>query len=189
MGMYSKKIRRSISVLIAMLIVILYVLPCSISFAASSYGFQGKAGNSIRMNSYDVSVVEETDDYYLNSINESLNASKSIKFAITMSAGMNSYGDGSSFRRNCMPHIKIYDSSESHVVAEYDEGNGLFKYYSFDSSTKNIYIGVDKGVLPEGDYVLVFGSDVCGNNVAKKLGVPVKFKFSTYLGEPGDDGD
>ncbi|MGN1033846.1 MAG: leucine-rich repeat protein, partial [Intestinibacter sp.] len=76
------------------------------------------------------------------------------------------------------------DGEWKDVVVEYDDGNGLLKYIGF--ADRIISIGVEKDKLPEGDYILVFGAEVCGNNLAKNLGIPVAFKFTTcdnYAGE------
>ncbi|MGN1032475.1 MAG: hypothetical protein ACI4PU_03360 [Intestinibacter sp.] len=188
-NMYLKKFKNGLSATIAILIMLIWIFPLTVAFADSSYGFQGKGGNTLKMNTYSdsISVIEETDKYYLNSIDTPLNSSNRIRFGITMTAGMNAFGDGSNFKKNCMPYIKIYDSRGRIELAEYDDGKGPLEYYYFDPSTKTIYIGVEKYVLPEDDYMLVFGPEVCGNNIDKNIGVPIKFKFSTYIGKPSDE--
>ncbi|MGN1033589.1 MAG: GLUG motif-containing protein, partial [Intestinibacter sp.] len=183
-------VKKPISVILTILMVLAYCMPyqLSYSYADIAYGFQGTGGNTLKMLSYDgeITVVEQTSEHYLNSINTKINGGEDIVFGVTMSSGINAFGDGTNFRTNCMPYIKIYDSEWKNVVAEYDGGNGALKYISFDSSTSTINIGVEKNILPNGDYILVFGKEVCGNNTAKNLGIPVAFQFTTYGGIEGE---
>ncbi|MGM9532322.1 FIVAR domain-containing protein, partial [Intestinibacter sp.] len=174
-------IKKPISVMLTIMMVVAYMLPYQLSYAEEiAYGFQGVGGNTLKMLSYDgqITVEEQTSEKYVNSINTKIDGSEDIVFGVTMTAGMNAFGDGTNFKNNCMPYIKIYDSKWENVVAEYDGGNGKLKYISYDETTRNISIGVDKGVLEDGDYILVFGPEVCGNNVDKKIGVPIAFKFT-----------
>ncbi|MGN1031942.1 MAG: leucine-rich repeat domain-containing protein, partial [Intestinibacter sp.] len=182
-------VRKPISVMLTIMMILAYMLPYQLSYAEEiAYGFQGLGGNTMKMLSYegDITVEEQTSEKYVNAIGSQINGSEDVVFGFTMTAGMNAFGDGTNFKANCMPYIKIYDSDWKDVVAEYDGGNGLLKYMSYDSSTRTIYIGVEKDILAAGDYILVFGPEVCGNNVAKKLGVPVAFKFTTYGGFTGE---
>lgn len=123
------------------------------------------------------------DDYYENKITVPVDGSNGLSFAFAMGSGMGSF-NAETFNTKCMNHIKILNEDRS-VAAEYDSGNGslhLNEELSHgktgdDKSTANIVIEVAKGVLPEGNYILQFGKDVCGNNIMKILGVPVEFHF------------
>ncbi|MGN1033609.1 MAG: InlB B-repeat-containing protein [Intestinibacter sp.] len=167
---------KPIAVIVTVLMLMVYLVPTSVSFADIAYGFQGKLNQIKMLNEDDITVIEETDEHYLNQINTPYDAAEDVTFVFTMSAGINAFGDGSNFRANAFPHIKIYDENMQNVVSEYDGGNGTLKYIGF--ADRYITIGVDKGVLKPGNYVIYFGKDVCGNNIAKTLQVPVIFKFT-----------
>ena len=172
--------------------VMIVMLPQMV-FADSSYGFQPAdddtgGGNTMQMLvPSDITLLERTSEYYLNQINQPIDGTTDICFTFTMTAGMNNFNE-EGFRKNNMPVIKIYDEDEANIVAEYDSGEGDLQFlganitgemnnYGTFKSTE-VYIKVAEGVLPSGDYVLVFGRDLCGNNPAKILGRDVKFRFT-----------
>lgn len=122
-----------------------------------------------------------------------------IYFTFTMSAGMNNFqkdfflnGSDQTETAN-MDQIKIYKADASgketgEPVAEYSRGNGLLEFWGSHQTdednphgnkmTDELYIGVDQGVLGTGDYIIVFGRNMCGNNVDKQFGKDIKFRFS-----------
>ncbi len=160
-------------------------------FADTEYTYQpvipeGENANSMMMlDPSDITVVEETDSYILNRINSEIDGTKDIKFTCTMSAGMNNFNKDHFLKYN-MPIIKIYDS-DGNIAAQYDSGAGALEFLGSALSdelnnhggkkTTEFYIGVDKDVLATGEYTIVFGKDLCGNNVEKILGKDIKFSF------------
>ena len=65
-------------------------------------------------------------------------------------------------------------------------GEGALKFFGSDLSddmgnqgqiTKALHIGVDAETLPNGNYVLSFGKEVCGNSEDRTLGKNVNFVF------------
>ena len=78
-------------------------------------------------------------------------------------------------------------------MAEYSSGNGLLQFWGShlteeinnhgSQKTDELYIGVEQGVLGTGDYVIVFGKNMCGNNQNKQYGKDIKFQF-TVAGTP-----
>lgn len=159
------------------------------SNTGDGYCEQGNGGNTLTMlipGAEDITVVQETTDHYYNTIDTSFDASGDITFGFTMSAGINAIGDGSSFKKNNMPLINIYKSdgaggATGSAVATYSEGSGLLKYIGYnenDSVGRVIRVGVDAGVLSEGTYVLVFGKNICGNNINKTIGKDIIFEFT-----------
>lgn len=162
----------------------------------AGYGWQGigakgavKANHLKMLDPSDIQVLHEAKDQsdcYINQIRGTVDGAEGLQFAFTMDSGMNSFGNGENFQKNCMPSIKIWDAGERKVAAEYENGEGLLQFYPELSHSANksegdegrIVIGTKEGALETGDYVLVFGAEVCGNNTANILGAPVKFKFS-----------
>lgn len=156
----------------------------------------------------DFTKLEETEDAYINQINGEIDGTKAhtvdgaegksgIYFTFTMSAGMNNF-NRDHFLANNMNLIQIYkadeDGSETgDPVAEYSNGNGALQFWGShlteeinnhgSQKTDELYIGVEQGVLGTGDYVIVFGRNICGNNVDKQLGKDIKFLF-TVAGTP-----
>ena len=156
--------------------------------SAGRYGYQGVGGNLLQLKSPDnIYVKEVTSTDYKNGINTVIDGSQEVMFVFTMTAGMNNFKEDG-FRQNSMPYIKLYNEDKSEVVAEYEDGNGLLQFmgqhYSDEENNfsgykaDGIYIGVDAGVLQNGTYTLVFGKEVCGNNLSKNLGKDVNFQFT-----------
>lgn len=159
--------------------------------ADTEYTYQPVIPEGENMNSLfmikpsDITVVEETDDYIVNKINSTIDGTQNITFTCTMSAGMNNFSE-SNFLQNNMPIIKILDKS-GNVAAQYSNGMGDLKFKGSAKSdqinnhggqkTIEFYIGVDAGILSTGDYTLVFGKNLCGNNTSKILGKDIKFDF------------
>ncbi len=164
--------------------------------AAGSYGEQGNGGNTLTMlvpGASRITVKEDNLDYCYNVLSGTFDGSKEITFGFTIGAGINSFGDGSGFITNNMPQIAIYNSykngPQGSPVADYKSGNGNLKYISFNAEApegKLITIGLDKGVLKDGTYALVFGKNICGNNVNKTLGKDIVFEF--VVGKGGNSG-
>ena len=188
---YDKQCSR-LTWLLAVAAVMITMLP-QMAFADSSYGFQPAnddtgGGNTMQMLvPSDITLLERTSEYYLNQINQPVDGTTDICFTFTMTAGMNNFNE-EGFRKNNMPVIKIYDEEEENVVAEYDSGEGDLQFLGANITgelnnhgtfkSTEVYIKVAEGVLPSGDYVLVFGRDLCGNNPAKILGRDIKFRFT-----------
>ena len=145
---------------------------------STGYGFQGTGGNTLKMlDPSNITGGTLTDGKYFNTINGAMTLSnKSCDFKFTMSAGVNNF-QHDKFNNQSIPHIKILDETGEDVVdgtkVELKGGNG-----DFDSQTNGITITVS-GLDAGGTYILEFGADVCGNNASKKLGVPVRFSFTT----------
>lgn len=150
----------------------------------------------------DFTKLEATNDYYMNQIAGEIDGTKAytisgvegksgIYFSFAMSAGMNNFNKDWFLQMN-MNLIKIYKADANgnetgKPVAEYSNGNGLLQFWGSHltdeinnhgtQKTNAIYIGVEQGVLGSGDYVIVFGKNICGNNEIKKLGKDIKFQF------------
>lgn len=151
----------------------------------SGYGFQGYDSlgngnyNTLKLLSPSaITFDEETDTAFFNTIDATLDGDRDIVFGLTMSAGMNNYGD-SNFTTYNMPIIKVYNQEMTKVLAEYDGGDGALIYIGCDTEVipKVISIGVSAGTLPTGSYVLAFGKDLRGNNAAKVIGKDIYFNF------------
>lgn len=164
--------------------------------AADTYGEQGNGGNTLTMlvpGASRITVKEDNLNYYYNVLSGSFDGNKEITFGFTMGAGVNNFGDGSGFKTNNMPQIAIYNSykngPQGSPLADYKSGNGYLKYISFNAEApegKLITIGLAKGVLKDGTYVLVFGKNICGNNVNKTLGKDIVFEFVVGKGGSGE---
>lgn len=182
-----------ISLLVSLMLVFT-MIPTSVVYADASYDFQPEGAdntaNSLKMlEPSNISFISTNGSYYVNQINEVIDGTKDegIKFTFTMSAGMNNFNKEWFLEKN-MPLIKIYDEKEEQIVAQYSDGNGDLKFHGSHLTedinnhgtykTDEFYIGVDKGVLGTGDYVIVFGAGICGNNADKIFGQDIKFRFS-----------
>lgn len=198
MKTFSGKSQKSILIgLIASLIFLFLVFPSSV-FAADNetYGWQGigntETGDINQLIMIDpepsnitvIHTAKDKNDTYINQINTPIKAADGFKIVFTMKAGMGSF-NGDNFKNNCMPYIALWDENEENIVASAE--NGVLKFYENESHGKGeesaddlgkIVIGAEEDALEEGDYVLVFGPEICGNNTSKNLGVPIKFKFS-----------
>lgn len=183
----------AVLVVIAMLFSIVPATVQTVYAADTAYDFQPKYPKDAGMNSVmlyspsDITVVEETDTYIMNRINTVVDGTVDIKFTFSMSAGINSFNEAG-FIKNNMPVIKIYDSTGQNIAAEYSNGAGELKFLGSAKSdelnnwgsnkTTELYIGVDQGVLMNGEYILEFGKNLCGNNTSKILGKDVRFTFT-----------
>ncbi len=164
--------------------------------AVDGYTWQGNGGNTLLMTTPDaqyITVREDVTDYAYNIISSdfSYDPTQPIDFYFTMGAGINAYND-TNFLNNSMGHIAIYQSFEDgqpvgSPLAEYDGGSGDLQYRGF--SDRTISIGVDAGVLADGTYVIVFGRNVCGNNINKTLGKDIAFQFTVGDGTDVDVPD
>lgn len=186
------------TVVLAVIVLLTGLLSGSAVFAdeTAEYGWQGigakgaaKANHLKMLEPSHIRVLhtaKDQNDSYINQIQEVVDGAEGLQFAFTMDSGMNSFGKGENFQKNCMPNIKIWNAEETRIVAEYGDGEGPLAFYPELSHSANksagdegrIVIGVQADILETGDYVLVFGAEVCGNNTANILGAPVKFKFS-----------
>ncbi|MDO4485589.1 MAG: leucine-rich repeat protein [Bacillota bacterium] len=199
-----KRIKRILSIVIALTLLVSCSIP-AVSFAEEvdiAYGWQG-LGNPdspsninqilLKVPGADqikvVHVARDYDDYYENRIVEPIDGSEGVSFTFAMSSGMSNLNpeDPDSFNKfisNNMNRIKILDEDRN-IAAEYDGGKGDLYLNIEDSngkigddkSTASIVIGVEKGVLSEGHYILQFDKNVCGNNTDKIIGVPIEFHF------------
>ncbi|MEN6461550.1 MAG: fibronectin type III domain-containing protein [Syntrophomonas sp.] len=77
----------------------------------------------------DIGVLETTENSYTNVIKTSYDASQPINFEITI-GGSGTDGYGANLEPRTAPYIKIYDSTKTNVVAEYNNGTGALKYIS-----------------------------------------------------------
>jgi hypothetical protein len=177
-----------------------------LSGAADGYCEQGNGGNTLTMlipGASQITVKEEDSNHYYNVLSGAFDGSKEITFGFTMGAGVNNFGDGSNFKTNNMPKIAIYNSYRNGPVgnplAEYNSGSGNLKYLGFNAEApegKLITVGLTKGILKDGTYVLVFNKNICGNNVNKTLGKDIVFEFvvsgngdATEPAQPGKPGE
>ena len=195
MEKYQIQITKKLTAAVLILAMLFTMIPASVAYGAETYGFQPEdadnSSNSMKMlEPSKVTVLESTGDYYLNKIEETVDGTKDIEFSFTMSAGMNNFQKEWFLEKN-MPLIKVYDAKEERVVAEGNAQNtGGVKFLrshfmeGSDSGnnhggtkTEKLDIGIDQGVLGTGDYVLVFGKDICGNNADKRFGKDIKFQF------------
>ncbi|MCB6993071.1 leucine-rich repeat protein [bacterium 210820-DFI.6.37] len=184
--MSNANIRLTTKVILALLIMGMFItiLPASAAYAAD-YDHQPENAqendtNSLKMlDPADISFVSKSDTAYTNKINETIDGTKAegVRFTFTLRAGMSSFREAEFLERN-MPQIRIYDDKGA-IAAQYSEGNGDLKYLGNNGSAekRELYIGVDQGVLDTGDYTLVFGRDICGNNTAKILNYDIIFQF------------
>lgn len=149
---------------------------------STAYGFQGTGGNSMMMTtpsnitgSIDYDAAGTTIISYSNVINGALTltATGTFDFGFTMSAGVNNFSP-SNFMTNSLPHIQILDPDYQPITGA---SVTMDPNTCFDPATKTITITAN-GLTAGNSYILQFGADVCGNNVAKKLGVPVNFQFT-----------
>ena len=157
---------------------------------SSTYGYQGTGGNTMLLTTLDGNAVlaanvaagvlynGTTIIGYDNTVNAPTAEEGSISIGFTMSAGVNNF-QPTNFNTNCAGQISI----QQHSSGGWTSFCGINNVTSanFDSSTHiiTIYPSVD---LPVGKYKITFGSNVCGNNVNKKLGVPVSFTFDVVAG-------
>ncbi len=180
--------------LAALLLVTMFmtIIPAPVAYAAEpEYDWQGiGAAGAVKINHLkmldpsDITVLRTAanqQDYYENKINTPLDGTNGVKFAFTMDSGMNNFNK-ENFRQNCMPHIKITDTQGEPVAKHSDDTLKFFAEESYGAvkggtELGRIVIGTEKGRLKTGDYVLIFGADVCGNNTEKKLGADIKFNF------------
>ena len=161
----------------------------SISFTvatSTSYGYQGTGGNTMLLTALNGTTVSASNvtagvlysgssiSGYENIINSPTASAGIVSFGFTMSAGVNNF-QPTTFNSVCVSEItiqKYYDGlgwlSEC--------GINTVSESNFDSSTHVITI-YSSNSLSAGTYQITFGSNVCGNNTSKKLGVPVSFTF------------
>lgn len=193
--MMRKTSQRMLAITLTILM-ICAMFPAAVAYAAEpEYGWQGIGENGeTKINKIkmldplpsDIRVLHtasDKNDSFINEIRTPVSGKAGLRLVFTMDSGMSSFGSGENFRKNCMPHIKIWDENEKNIVASYE--SGTLKFYAGDSHGADkttgdegrISIGTEKGLLPSGNYVIVFGAEVCGNNPNKILGAPVKFKF------------
>ena len=188
-------VRNILASFIVLALLFTSVQPFQVAYAME-YGYQGKSGtttggkdhNSIKMldpNPSDITVLSANDEGFTNQINRTFNGTDPISFKFIMSAGQNNYNE-TNFQIQSMPHIKVYDETETKIVASYAYGNAgnKLKYLGGQSNTGShdetgwIKIGMDADTLSSGNYVLYFGPSIGGNNPEKTLGVYLKFKFT-----------
>ena len=162
----------------------------TISFTVAytdTYGYQGTGGNSMLLTALDgtsvtssnimagiiyVSGTSTISEYY-NTINNVTATAGTVSFGFTMSAGVNNF-QPTNFNNNCVGQISI----EMYYGGTWYSAGGISNVTSsnFNSTTHVITI-YSANTLSVGHYRITFGANVCGNNVNKKLGVPVVFEF------------
>lgn len=209
-----KTLPRRITAALLILMMVLALMPADSTYAAadSSYGFQPEGADNTQnsMMMLDVcgiesfSKLQQTADAYINEVKGTIDGTKSYKtdaapgkegiyFSFTMSAGMNNFQE-TWFRQKNMDQIKIYDKSGQKILAEYNNGNGDLEFWGSRKSedinnhgsqkTVALYIGVRQGLLGTGEYLIRFGSGICGNNADKTLGKNIDFRFKIKAAPP-----
>ncbi len=139
----------------------------------------------------DIGVKESTDTYYLNVIKTPYDALSAINFEITLSgSGTSGY---SAVQAGTAPYIKIYDSTRTTVVAEYNNGEGALKFIgSVDGNSGGVgsvnpqpgtvvTMGLDANTLaPGNEYYLTIEPGLKNKrNPANEFGKTVWFRFVT----------
>jgi len=142
---------------------------------------QGNGGNTLTLLSPSDFTLGELSDHYSNVIHTPFELTQNIVFEFTMGAGVNNLNEDS-FINERLPLIQIVDRYPGGRVVS------TMEYLGFDWANQIIKIGATTGRLPEGTYYIVFGRDVCGNNVNKTLGKDVVFQFTVGDGEDKEDG-
>lgn len=140
---------------------------------STAYGYQGTGGNTMKMlTPSTITGGPLTAAGYYNVIPGGVTLNNgSCDFVFTMSAGVNNF-QINKFRQNSLPHITVLD-------LDYQPVSGVTVTAPdncFDATTKGITIHISD-LVAGNTYILEFGPNVCGNNVDKKLGVPVDFEF------------
>jgi len=144
--------------------------------ASSAYGFQGTGGNTMEMTSPNniTAGINYNGSNIIAGYNNIINTNMSLssgacQFQFTMSAGINNFQQ-THFETYCLPYIYILDKYGNEVT-----GTNV-SYTGFANRTITI---TATGLTAGNTYIIEFGPEVCGNNVDKKLGVPVDFQFNT----------
>lgn len=157
---------------------------------SSTYGYQGTGGNTMLLTTLDGNAVlaanvaagvlynGTTIIGYDNTINAPTAEAGSISIGFTMSAGVNNF-QPTNFNANCVGQISIQQYSSGNWTSFCGINN--VSSTNFDTATHIITI-YPSSDLPVGKYKITFGANVCGNNVNKKLGVPVSFTFDVVAG-------
>lgn len=195
-----RRVKNAVAVA-AIVLILLLIIPVACVLAYSyEYGWQGKAADGdqeynsvVMLRSPTITVNQVPGNYFLNTIQESIDGSKRIDFLFTMTAGMNNL-QLSNFKNNSMEFINIYRADGRHYdgtwkdpIVKYSGGSGKLKVgesNSFSNKDRNdpksgqINLYLDKETLKDGRYILEFGEQVCGNNTEKVLGCPVAFYFT-----------
>ncbi|MCI9598507.1 MAG: leucine-rich repeat protein [Firmicutes bacterium] len=183
--------RQKLLAVLLLVTMLMTIIPAPAAYAAGSeYGWQGigaegaEKKNQLKMlDPSDITVLHTAvnqQDYYENNINVPIDGTNGVKFTFTMDSGMNNFGDGANFRQNCMQHIRIEDKQGNPIAKSSDDTLKYFGGKKADEATGDegwIAIGTEKGLLKTGDYVLIFGAKVCGNNTSKILGADIRFNF------------
>lgn len=125
-------------------------------------------------------------DYFLNSINKTFDASEPITFVFRMGKGMGGGYNEAEFLENGMAQIAVYKEGETEPVAGYLNGN--LKFMGKDEISRAVTMQIEPETLEPGDYILVFGKDMCTAKGAATLGVDVKFTF-TVTGKTSEAGN
>lgn len=183
--------RQKLLAVLLLVTMLMTIIPAPAAYAAGAeYGWQGigaegaEKKNQLKMlDPSDITVVHTAanqQEDYENKINVPIDGTNGVKFTFTMDSGMNNFGDGANFRQNCMQHIRIEDEQGNPIAKSSDDTLKYFGGKKADEATGDegwITIGTEKGLLKTGDYVLIFGAKVCGNNTSKILGADIKFNF------------
>ncbi len=180
-----KRMKKTLGILLSLVLLISVVA----ATALAAYSAQGDNGQTLTMLTPSDITEQSADDYYLNTINTPFDSASDVIFTFTMSAGMNNFSEETFIETN-LPQISVCDTYGGTVVTAPTYVSG---------SSANITISA--GMLDEGDYVIVFGQDIQGNNASKTLGKDVVFEFtvsadvvteppaSPYDDVPVDDAD
>ncbi|MGN0701978.1 MAG: leucine-rich repeat protein [Lentihominibacter sp.] len=187
--------------LLAVMMAIAMMPAPAVHAEGSAYDYQPENAehnntNSLKMISpSDITFQGKENDRYVNQINGIIDGSSDngISFSFAQTAGMGRFLDSiataddeddkaveADYVKRNLPHIIIYDENNK-IAAQYSEGKGDLEYLGFEVKNEDTIvfsIGVDHGVLDSGDYTIVFGKDISGNNTAKTLGSDIVFKFT-----------
>ncbi|OPX86441.1 MAG: Exoglucanase B precursor [Pelotomaculum sp. PtaB.Bin104] len=202
-GEKTKLRQKTILVLFALIICLAFVASPTVAMAEEEIltEYTGQVGSVFYLTltnvaAADIEVIEATETYYLNVIKTPYDASSAINFEITLSGSGTSGYTG--VQAGTAPYIKIYDSTRTTVVAEYNNGAGALKFIgSVDSSNGGagsvnpqlgtvVTMGLDPNTLAPGtDYYLTIEPELRNKrNPPDLFGKTVWFRFSTSASAP-----
>ena len=160
--------KRTKKALALLLTLILLLSLGTVAALAADYGAQGTGGNTLTMlTPSDITVKSaDGDAYFSNVLTAPFDPASDVTFKFTMSSGMNNFSE-TTFKTANMPQISV-------CLTYGGASAGTVTYVSGDATG----VTISAGKLAAGDYVLVFGKSIQGNNTSKTLGKDIVFEFT-----------